>query len=732
LSKPSWLLCFGSLLLLLIVAAGCTAQSSLEANAGPPLWGIVGESLVLDGSASIGARVYHWDFGDDSSSSGTESRVEHRWDEPGHYRAVLEVEDDAGRRASTALRVDVVRAPLDVSPQRSGRLAANLEQTLLFAALPDFDAVAVLDVENETVAGHLSVCSNPVAVAHSNEDSLLAVACATSGEIEIWDSATLEKRETLQLAHGAEPRAVLFRDGMGLLVLEGARGTLFSYDLVDEVALSWQVEGLVDPLGMAVVGNTLFVSRWRSPEDGGRWWRLDLGTEELGEPLAEEFVLALDQTVDSDTSNRGVPNYVHAPSVSPDGSQVVFPSLQANNQAGLFRDGSELTHETTARAVVSRVSLLQPEGPTEESRKIFDDRDLAIDAAFSSYGDWLYVAMLGTQTVDVLDAYTLETVGSYQGLGEGLRGLWIDPEENRLWVLAELSREVAVVPLPGGEPETQPANLLRLDLRPGGVEILSSELLRGKQLFYSASDPRVSRDGYLSCGSCHLDGGQDGRVWDFTDRGEGLRNTPDLRGRGGATSRPIHWSGNFDEIQDFEVDFRDSMGGTGFLTEAQWQETSESLGPPKTGLSSDLDALAAFVESLDRVPRSPFRRADGMMTEEALAGAILFEDEEVGCVGCHPSPDYTDSEWLADGVPLLHDVGSITPGSGNRLGASLDGINTPSLLGVWSSAPYLHSGSSLTIIELLGDGGHSGVALGGRPLSEQERSQLEAFLLQLE
>ena len=730
--KPCWPRCFDALLLLCVVAAGCTSQSSLEADAGPTLWGLVGEPLLLDGSGSSGARFYHWDFGDGSNASGVESRVEHRWEEPGHYRAVLEVEDDSGRRASSALRVDIVRAPLVVPPQRSGRLAANREQTLLFAALPDFDAVAVLDITKQTVERHLAVCTSPVAVSHSLEDPLLAVACSGSSQIEIWDTETLEKQDTLQLAHGEEPRAVLFGDGGSLLVLEGARGGLLSYDLDDDVSLGWRLEDLRDPSGMALVGKTLFVSRWRSPEDGGRWWRVDLETAGEGLPSVQEFALALDLTVDSDTSNRGVPNYVHAPSVSPDGSQVVFPSLQANNQAGHFRDGSALTHETTARAVVSRVSLGHPEGPKEEDRKIFDDRDLAIDSAFSPYGDWLYVAMLGTQTVDVLDAYTFETVGSYQDLGEGIRGLWRDDAGSHLWVLAELTREVAIVSLPGGEGDAPAGELLRLDLRPGGVEALSSEVLRGKQLFYAAGDPRVSRDGYLSCGSCHLDGGQDGRVWDFTDRGEGLRNTPDLRGRGGAASRPLHWSGNFDEIQDFEADLRDSMGGTGFLTEAQWQETSDPLGSPKTGLSSDLDSLAAFVESLDAAPSSPFRRGDGLMTEEALAGGVLFEDEDVGCAGCHPSPGYTDSEWLADGVPLLHDVGTLTPGSGDRLGSPLDGINTPSLLGLWSSPPYLHTGSMFTLTELLGDGGHSGTALGGRPLTEEERTQLEAFLLQLE
>jgi hypothetical protein len=46
-------------------------------------------------------------------------------------------------------------------------------------------------------------------------------------------------------------------------------------------------------------------------------------------------------------------------------------------------------------------------------------------------------------------------------------------------------------------------------------------------------EPRPAHEphGYLSCASCHLDGEGDNLVWDFTQRGEGLRNTIPLRSR---------------------------------------------------------------------------------------------------------------------------------------------------------------------------------------------------------
>ena len=99
-----------------------------------------------------------------------------------------------------------------------------------------------------------------------------------------------------------------------------------------------------------------------------------------------------------------------------------------------------------------------------------------------------------------------------------------------------------------------------------------------------AADPRLARDRYMSCASCHHDGGHDGRVWDLSNFGEGLRNTISLRGRGGAQGR-LHWSANFDEVQDFEGQIRTLPQGTGLMTDAQFATgtRSQPLGDRKAG-----------------------------------------------------------------------------------------------------------------------------------------------------
>ena len=243
----------------------------------------------------------------------------------------------------------------------------------------------------------------------------------------------------------------------------------------------------------------------------------------------------------------------------------------------------------------------------------------------------------------------------------------------------------------------------------------------------------MSRTSYLSCASCHLDGEGDNLVWDFTQRGEGLRNTIPLRGRGGPAHGPMHWSANFDEVQDFENDIRGPQAGAGFLSDTDWAECADTLGLPKAGRSSELDAIAAYIGTLDAVPRSPVRAADGQQTALAAAGQALFEDPALGCLDCHPPPDYTDSQWLAPGQPLLHDVGTLTPDSGLRLGQPLLGLDTPTLRGLHGTGPYLHDGSAATVRAVLVDNAAGGDQHGATSqLDAAQLDALEAFLLSIE
>src|SRR5262249_23822430 len=109
----------------------------------------------------------------------------------------------------------------------------------------------------------------------------------------------------------------------------------------------------------------------------------------------------------------------------------------------------------------------------------------------------------------------------------------------------------------------------------------------------------------------------------------------------------------------------------------------------------DLDALAAFVASLQPKP-SPFRSADGSLTAAALRGQGVFNRADTGCVTCHVPPRFTDSTMVASPF-ITHDVGT-----GNGLDEGFGpAFDTPSLRGVWDSAPYLHDGSAPTLLDVL-------------------------------
>jgi cytochrome c peroxidase len=212
----------------------------------------------------------------------------------------------------------------------------------------------------------------------------------------------------------------------------------------------------------------------------------------------------------------------------------------------------------------------------------------------------------------------------------------------------------------------------------------SDDILLGKILFYSANQPMVSRR-WISCASCHPDGDPDGKTW---HNPEELLNTQSLAGM--AWTHPIHWSVDRDEVQDFEYTIRgDLMQGRGLLSGKLHKELDE----PNRGRSRELDALAAYANS-HGYSLSP--HAKGGLTDAARRGKDIFFSAETKCATCHSGPMYADSQ--PGPTPPKHDVGTGLDDPGEKIGPAYD---TPSLLGVYRTAPYLHHGKAQTLEEIL-------------------------------
>ncbi|MCO4744834.1 MAG: Ig-like domain-containing protein [Proteobacteria bacterium] len=663
-----------------------------------------------------------WRFEDSGSWTAFDSATEttHTFSEPGHVNVFVRATDGVQTVVDSA-RVTVHRPVVGDRALSSATVALDEVRGHAWVANRDNGTVSRVTVDGLVKHDEVAVGDTPSSVAVDGSGTAWVT---LEGEDSIATVTSAGVVQVTPLDHGAAPCGVVADPtANAVYVSEFGTGDVVRFDTTTglETARTPVAQGICG-LALGPDGETLWVSELRGSDLGAYVHEVDVN------PLTAQTVLTLpvdEQTVDAEDRSRGVPGFLGAPVVSPSGQRAWVPAVQSNILRGHYRDGLTLTHESSVRTVLGELDLAA--GTEVSGERIdFNDRAGAIAGVTTSVGDYVFVALMGSNEVAIVDAYSGATAGSVRFVGAAPRSLALSEDGTRLFVHAWLDRQLTVLDVAGvlDGSSFAPAELARVDLV--STEQLTEAALSGKRIFNNASDPRMSMDGYISCASCHLDGSHDGLVWDFTERGEGLRNTTDLRGRAGTAHGPVHWTANFDEIQDFENDIRNGFGGTGFLSDADFETgtRSDPLGDPKAGLSTELDDLAAYVASLDTFPASPFRNPDGSLPTEAVSGESRFF--ALGCDSCHAGASLTDSGTG------LHDVGTLTAASGQRRGETLTGLDTPTLLGLWDGGPWLHDGSAETLTELLVDR-NPGDAHGTlSTLGSTELAQLEAYLLALD
>ncbi|MBK7781095.1 MAG: Ig-like domain-containing protein [Ardenticatenia bacterium] len=385
-----------------------------------------------------------------------------------------------------------------------------------------------------------------------------------------------------------------------------------------------------------------------------------------------------------------------------------------------------------------------------------------VDIGFSRVGDRLYTALLAEQSDELIlmpaDTAPIKskTDKNAPGLPEvrvGKRpmGLVAHPTKALAYTYNSYSWDVSEVDL--SDP-ARPRERQRMIV--GAPEAWSPIALRtlrtGGTLFYTSADPRISVNEKVSCATCHINAEHDGRSWAFhalpngtAGQGHGMRNVQTLLGLGDTFNSgqrdskygwgQLHHSGDRDEIQDFEHTFTSPlMGAKGFLGQAAQPE----LGPANGGRNVELDSLAAYLMNLKALPRSPYRQADGQLSEAAVRGAASFlgadpqrKPADADCAGCH----VPETAFLDHG---FHDIGRRRDSNekelndSGRRGRCLWCVNTATLVGVWDTAPYdgvsAWAATLSDVVEDLGSAGrpapHGAVA----QLSGRQRADLEAFL----
>ena len=221
--------------------------------------------------------------------------------------------------------------------------------------------------------------------------------------------------------------------------------------------------------------------------------------------------------------------------------------------------------------------------------------------------------------------------------------------------------------------------------------------------------------------------------------------------------RALNWSAIRDSVQDFERNIRAVSGGGGLIREGFAEGAaglvnipdflcgaapSPPCKTPNTGRDSDLDAIATYLALGVRAPISPVK--SGVVKK----GRALFET--AGCANCHGGPtgptafDFAPppaANQIVDAqlIKFLCRVGTFdralfTDGVSNEIKANnaanvqargTDGFNPPSLIAVFNSAPYLHSGAAPTLDAVLENVTHRNGRPGGRPGHPDRRARPE-------
>ncbi len=667
-----------------------------EAFLGQPILFSSAESLDPDeGPQSLS---FLWEFGDGGPS--TNANPMHAYTNVGAYRVSLTVSDGADAAIDTVV-VHVLAPSTATPPAKSSLLALNPAGTELWVVNPDANSASVMGVNTNGVIklAEIPVGRHPRTLAFSPDGERVYVACQGTNELWVLDTAARTVLRRIPVGHQPYGVAVSPGDGRILVSNEGdGTVTVISPALVVKKVL--RVADTPRAVAITADGRFAYVTHFLTRGAAGAVTEIDLTTLAVSRAVS----LGVDASPDTTSSGSGFPNMLSTIAIDPAGRAAWFGGLKANTGRGLFVNGEMPRPENTTRGFFGKANLASA---TEELDRRIDanDSDSVSAIAFSPNGRWAFVTHQGAGRLSVYDLSAATLIQPGDGntvsfvaridLGHAPQGIVVSADGRRGYVANFLSRGVQVLDL------SIPRTPVALATAPTTMEPLPPAIANGKRLFYRSREPRHSLANYIACASCHADGsGHDGRSWDFTNRGEGVRNTTDLRGRGGLAHGPVHWSGNFDEIQDFENDIVRFFGGTGLAQDGQ--PPNAPLGAPNAGRSADLDDLAAYVASLTEPARSPFRQPDGTLSESALRGKVLFLNPALRCASCHVPPRFTDSVVTSDPANFVrHDVSTLTPASGARLGGPLDGLDTPSLLGLWDSAPYLHDGSAAKLLDVL-------------------------------
>ncbi len=314
----------------------------------------------------------------------------------------------------------------------------------------------------------------------------------------------------------------------------------------------------------------------------------------------------------------------------------------------------------------------------------------------------------------------------------------------------------AAPPPPAPKPDPGPLGEMTV---PADNPMTPEKVELGKKLFF---DARLSKDGKMSCETCHLPdkGWTDGKA--LSKKFDGSMNTrhaPTLYNVG--YYKQWYWDGRAATLEgQVTAAWRGQMGGDPDAVamtlngidgyKAAFQQV---FGGPATGANIS-QAIATFVRTIksENAPWDKYEKGDKTaVSEDAIKGYDIFSRSfKADCIRCHVPPLFTDASFHNIGVgsdkpmpdlgrgKILEDAakakGTTDPEAEKLKGA----FKTPSLRSVVESGPYFHDGRAAKLedaVNLVLKGGIKNPNLDEnllpRMITPEERKQLIAFITSL-
>ena len=588
------------------------------------------------------------------------------------------------------------------------------------------DSVSVIDAAARKVVKEIAVGRAPAGVAVSPDGKWLYVANNQSQSVSVVDT---EKGEAVaEIKCGYEPLGVcLSPDGQRLYVANHISSDVSVVDTAQRKEIA-RVPVVRMPTFLAVTpdGKRLLVNNL-------------LSAEPATDPKTSAFVSVIDTASLKEIARKKGQETMHVLQqivVSPDGQYAYSVHLRPNFNV----TPSQLSQGWIQTNALTIIPLTTEDAPvTVLMDNLNSGAGNPYGLAFSKDGKTLYVTHTGIEKLSVialpklhdllkntapeLRAQTANTLGFLWGGkgdiirrvdcgGLGPKGVAVSPADGSIFVANYFSDEVAVL-----DPKTcEVAATIPL----GPKQEMTQER-RGEFLFGSALH---CFQNWLSCTSCHPDVRADGVNWDLMN--DGITNPKNAKSLVGSwQTPPVMWLG---VRKDMETAVE-----KGFLF-IQFHTVSKA----------DKDAVAAFLRWVKFIP-SPFHHnADGSLDEQAQRGQKVFE--KAGCAECHAAPLYTDK--------LMHDVGTrgerdvrvvvedleksadakakpATDAPSEPKVVGTDSFDTPTLLEIYRTGPYLHDGRAATLKDVVTAFNKEDKHGNTSKLSPREIDDLVAFLMSL-